>query len=821
MRIRKPGLHSTIVLVSMTLLLAGSLQAYAHTATPFAQNQGRWPADVAFHAQTTDGHTFVTWSGDLVHMRVGAANGLRRGYVVTERLSGARPAHVAGDVPSQIRISAFKGHAPTLHRGGASTYTTVSLGEIYTRIELKLRAHEGQVERYFILRPGADVQQIKLELDGPQDLSIATDGGLNLHTDCGHLAMSTPVAYQDIDGVRRPVDVAYHTDGLTYGFELGAYDPQAAVVIDPVLCGTYLGGTEQDHPFVVRTDAEGLVYVAGHTLSADYPTTTGAFDPEYNAGSDVFVAKFTADLETLLAATLIGGTNNEEACGLAVADNGDVIVGGNTGSADFPTTATAFQPAFSGGASDMQWNGGGDIWVARLNGNLDQLLASTYLGHTNVEYGRDLTLDADGNIYIVGFSRSLDFPVSDGCYDPSHNAGGPLGNDGIIARLSGDLTTLQASTYFGGRSEDYIEAIVLDSQGNVLVTGWEASSNFPTTVGAYDRTFNYGTYDGFVSKLDADLTTLMASTYCGGRDWDFGYAIDVDAQDNVYITGHTRSTTAQFFPSHPNGADTTYDGIGNTGDDAFVLKFDGDQLSTLMGATYFGSRNWECAFDLFVDRTQGCVYVAGATASTDLPVPSGALDTSFGGGEGTLGDGFIARFDLDLTTLEGATYLGGAGTEMIECLITSTDGSLLAVGPTQSVDFPTDAAGWCPDHNNVASDDAFVIRLTADLASLATDVAPPAELPGPTGMKSAYPNPFNPQVQIRFYVAEPRPVNVAVYDLAGCRVKTLSSGQLPAGNHQVVWNGCNAQGLAMPSGVYFLRLDSGVIRQTRKLTLVR
>jgi hypothetical protein len=278
------------------------------------------------------------------------------------------------------------------------------------------------------------------------------------------------------------------------------------------------------------------------------------------------------------------------------------------------------------------------------------------------------------------------------------------GGDVFVSKLDSGLTTLLASAFLGGSGWDYgqsITACPTGMPGAVYVTGVTASSDFPTTSGAYMTTFN-GVYDVFVSRLNSGLTTLQASTFLGGSGWDYGQSITFDMTGAVYVTGTTASSDF-LMPMPPGGYDTTFNGVC----DAFVSKLNGG-LTNLLKATFLGGTGADWGYSLI--RSGGFVYVTGATASSDFPMPfAGAFDTIYNNG----GDVFVSRLNSGLTTLQRSTFLGGAGADAGYSLIRS-GGFVYVTGTTASSDFPMPFAGAFDTSYN-GGGDAFVSRLNSGL----------------------------------------------------------------------------------------------------------
>ena len=261
----------------------------------------------------------------------------------------------------------------------------------------------------------------------------------------------------------------------------------------PLLYSTFLGGTGTDQGYGIAVDAAGAAHVTGITVSPAFPTTPGAFDTSHNGGFDAFVTKVNpAGSAPLLYSTFLGGSGNDQGRGIAV-DAGGAYVTGHTSSAGFPTTPGAF---------DTSHNGADDAFVSKLNPSLvgaASLLYSTLLGGSLSDLGFGIGVDAGGAAYVTGQTRSSDFPTTTGAFDTSHNGGN---DDAFMSKLNATGSMLLYSTFLGGSGLDRGAALAVDIAGAAYVTGLTASANFPTTIGAYDTTFNGGGGDAFVNKLE-------------------------------------------------------------------------------------------------------------------------------------------------------------------------------------------------------------------------------------------------------------------------------------------------------------------------------
>ena len=608
----------------------------ALVSLPFIENQGQIDSQVKFYAKTFGGTVFVTDSSLTYSFpEKNSTSKQNQGLAVKEQFISGNGLKSSGLDKSSSSVNYFVGDKKNWH-SDISTYNSVSLGQVWPLIDVTLHAYGNNVEKIFLVNPGANPDEIKLAFDGINSLSVDKDGKLVLDTDLGPISMTKPVAYQEINGERRLVDVSYWVIGNKYGFTVGDYDHNYSLYIDPLLASTIFGGLQGETIYGITLDSSGNVYVAGTTYSFGFPTTVGAYDQTFNgdlSGSgqapDIFISKLNSNLTTLLASTFIGGNDNE-ARAIALDSSGNVYITGKIGSSDYPTTA---------GAYDRTLSGSYNVFISKLDSSLHTLQASTFLGG-----GYDATalaLDSSGNVYVTGITYSPDFPTTSGAYDRTPSLSG---FHIFISKLDPTLTTLLASTFLGHGDYyySYPYAITVDSSGNVYVAGnFHVDTNtwipdFPTTVGAYDQTLN-GVDDAFISKLDSSLHTLQASTFLGGSDRpannnrnDVVYAIKLDSSGNVFVTGITYSPD---FPTTAGAYDQTLNGTAA----AFISKLD-SSLHTLQASTYLDGA---IAHAITVDSS-GNVYVGGEGGGIYFPTTAGAYSSPRGG------TAIISKFSSDL-----------------------------------------------------------------------------------------------------------------------------------------------------------------------------
>src|SRR5207253_2788201 len=264
---------------------------------------------------------------------------------------------------------------------------------------------------------------------------------------------------------------------------------------------TYLGGSRFDQGRGIAVDAGGNAYVVGLTFSFDFPTTLGAFQTTNHSDQfNVFVTKLNPTGSGLVYSTYLGGGEFDYGNDIAVDSSGSAYVVGTTFSGDFPTTPGAFEGN----------TGTGDAFVTKFNPTGTSLVYSTRLGGSSEDLANAVAVDSSGNAYVTGSTPSTDFPTTPGAYQTSWAGGsGPLPSDAFVTKLNPTGSGLVYSTYLGGSDNDGGTAIATDVLGNAYVAGTTSSTNFPTTIGAFQTSFGGGPADAFVTKLNPTGSGLV------------------------------------------------------------------------------------------------------------------------------------------------------------------------------------------------------------------------------------------------------------------------------------------------------------------------
>lgn len=307
---------------------------------------------------------------------------------------------------------------------------------------------------------------------------------------------------------------------------------------------------------------------------------------------------------------------------------------------------------------------------------------------------------------IAGYTAGLGFPQTPGAYDVEYNGGG----DAYVTSLSAD-GRMRYSTFLGGSFTDDATGVAVGPEGATTVTGRTYSTDFPVTAGAYDTSYNGS--DAFIARLSSDGSTLGYATYLGGTASEFSRAVAVGPDGSATVTGATYS---EDFPATPGAYDTTFNGGGTYGTDAFLAQLSPNG-SNLRYGTYLGGADDDEAYGVAVG-TDGSATVAGYTLGRGFPTTSGAFDTSYnGGGQFGGGDAFAARLSANGRALSYSTFLGGSDADNATGVVLAPDGSAVVAGYTAALDFPTTPGAFDTTPGDFGAD-PFVTRFSVDGSAL-------------------------------------------------------------------------------------------------------
>ena len=717
------------------------LAAYRRLPLIFEPNQGQSDPEVKFLAHGAGYGLFLTADEAVLTLRHAAraprASG-PKSSVIRMTLQGASLNSVvngAEELPG--RSNYFIGDDPAKWHTDVPQFARVRYHGVYPGIDLAYYGKQGQLEYDFEAAPGSDPGKVMLHFQGAENLSIDAAGNLVLAVDDGQVTLQAPRVYQRYGDEERAVDGRFELRGKDgAGFALGAYDQSRVLIIDPVLTySTYLGGSGDEACTVILGAATGVAgcpavavdtslnaYIAGSTMSADFPKAGTPFQAGLQGTANVFVAKFNNTANTLVFSTYLGGNTIDTTAGVAVDAGTNVIVAGNTTSSDFPTNGTnaAFQ------ATPLSTHN--HAFVSKLDSLGHTLLYSTYLSGNGVDTATGMALDLSGNAYVTGTTTSTElltgFPSTLGSIQPASRAASQFFLTKVNPALAG-ANSVPYSTYFGGSTPSTGETlgggVAVDANSDVYITGGTNFTDMPV-LNAFQGTLKGG-LDIFVAEINPAAVTgtqLLYSTYLGGTGDDIGYGVAVDSALSTYVTG---STTSIDFPAAGTGV---FQATPGGGTDAFLAKLGAPTtvgvtpgLVSLDYFTYLGGSADDVGLGIVVDnggQSQGSsqgARITGWTTSADFPARNNPVQPGFGGGH----DAFVARIDTTATTPTAsghyATFLGGSGDDYGTAIAVDIQGASYVAGETRSANFLTQAhpqnLSFQPSLNG--GSDAFLSKL--------------------------------------------------------------------------------------------------------------
>lgn len=724
-----------------------SVNAFSQMASvEFIENKGQWNNNVNFKAKIPAGNLYLESNKltyqfydeqdihrlhDLHHKAI--KNPTDKDFIMqlhvfnVEFINAQQPTFQSSS-PTPDYENYYIGNDPKKWASFVQKYHQVEYKELYPFTNLKFYWKEGFLKYDFIVEPSGDANQIQLKYNGVDEIYLEK-GKLYIKTSVNEIIEQEPFAYQIKNGKQKEVKCNFKIENNIVSFDFPrGYDGTKELIIDPTLIfASYSGSTADNWGYTSTFDEDGNLYGGGVTFGVGYPTTVGAYqinfgggNGNYAGGCDISISKFSSQGNNLIYSTYLGGVENESPHSLIVNNNDELLILGTTASFDFPITAGAYDNSFNGGitysGSIPEYISGSDIIVSKLNPNGTALLASTFVGGSNNDglnesfslqynyaddYRGEIIVDSLGNIYVASSTHSGDFPVTAGVFQPALSGM----QDGCVFKMDGNLSSLIWSSYLGGTNDDAAYSLQFDEQLNVVITGGTESPNFPVTVGAF-QTMYQNFIDGWITKIDNNASSIIASTFVGTPDYDQSFFVQLDTANYIYVVGQTEGT----YPITPA---STY---GNPNSGQFLHKLTPDLTSTVF-STCIGTGSGEVDIALsaflvnecnyiFISGWGGSVNVAngGAPFSTTigLPITTGAIQSTTDGS-----DYYLMLLTENADTLLYSTFFGGnasfdhvdGGTSRFDKKGIVYQAVCSSCG-APNTDFPTTPGAWSTTNNS-------------------------------------------------------------------------------------------------------------------------
>jgi gliding motility-associated-like protein len=601
--------------ITLALFLITLFSTAQNGPIEFIENKGQWDARVKFRGDVPAGEFYIRAKGftvaqhntedlaklhEYTHNRGGSGLNLKNTPLVLRSHAYAVDFIGASDevkiIPEKIQTyynNYFLGNDPSKWAGECRIYQAVTVKDIYPGVDVRYYTDKGSMKYDIVVKPGVDPAKIALRYSGADKLDVV-NRQLLVKTSVGTVRETDPYTYQPgNNGQRRQVSCKYVLIGNEVRFDIKNYNPNETLVIDPTLIFvSFSGSTGSNWGFTATYDANANFYGGGINIQSGFPVSAGAFQSTWGGGngtepSDISIIKLNASGTTRMYATYIGGNGNDQPHSIVVDAAGNLVIAGRSNSSNFPTTGNDFFGSAGGGNYE--------IVVVKLNANGSALIGSRRIGGTG-----------DDGVNI----------------DPNRSG----------------VNSLQQNYGDDGRSE-----VILDGAGNIFIASCTRSTNFYTTPGAFQTNPGGGTQDGVLLKLNANVTSVLFSSYLGGNNDDAAYVLSLAGNGNIYVGGGTASTSN--FPGNTTG---TINSSNQGGIDGFVSVVSNDG-STIFRSTYLGTGATDQVFGIQFDQL-GFPYVCGQTRGA-WPV----INATFSNAGAPQ---FIAKLQPDLSAYVYSTTFG-------------------------------------------------------------------------------------------------------------------------------------------------------------------
>ncbi len=622
--------HILFLLISTLFFVTAPKAQSSYYGLEFIENKGQWDKAFRFKGDVGNGAFFIQDQGytilqhheadyrrvtDLLHghshqssgspansnIKANGPDGIRsdldnnfnvrsHAYRV-QFLNSLSGAEVVPDRALETYNNYFIGDDPLKWKSHVKIYQLLTYKNIYPGVDIRYYSEAGQLKYDLILHPGADLSRIVMKYDGAEKLSVK-DKQLIIKTSVGEAKELPPYAYQVMAGKRVEVPCAYEVKGDQVKFKTDNYDKNATLVIDPTLVfSSFSGSSVGNWGFTATPGNDGSLYGGGIVFGNGYPTTAGAFQTNFqggggSSGTDIGITRFSPNGNARIFSTYIGGNGDDFPHSLFADPQGNVVILGRTNSGNYPVVGSNFGPL-----------GSYDISLTKLNAAGTALIGSLRIG----------------------------------------GAGEDGGN--INPTLSASTAPVSLLYNYGDNSRS---EVILDGANNVYIVSNTKSTNFPVSAGAF-QAVGGGNQDGVVLKFNADLSTVLFSSYIGGSEDDGAFNLALNPLNgNIYVTGATSSAN---FPGNKAGSvQAVYQGAI----DGYIAIVNNNG-SALTRSTFLGTASVDIIYGVQFDRN-GFPYVMGITRGA-WPVVN-ATYSNAGAKQ------FIAKLQPDLSNYIYSTVFG-------------------------------------------------------------------------------------------------------------------------------------------------------------------
>jgi hypothetical protein len=642
----------------------------------FIENKGQWNSEAKFFSNSKGVNQWITNDGVVYDFHKAKDASIEIGHVVRMRFTGAGASgsSTEGELPLSGKLNYFKGNRPDKWVFGVRRFTEAATTNIYSGISVRHYFEKGAPRYDLVVQPGANLGAVAMKFEGATGVKTLPNGNLAIGTSLGDVEEQGLFAYQMVNGVKTQIPCSMDVQNGVVRFSATGYDKTKALVVDPLVYATGFGDAVAS-PFItpiIKMNRHGQCITTVNVFGegdeyGDFPATTGAYQTTLRNKSDnIYVFGLSADGSQLAFGTYLSGDGpdptsvssnpGDSAYGMVLDNEDNIILCGSAASSNFPTTPGAFQ------ATNPAPQYVPTSFVAKLSSDGSKLLTSSYVGGQESSGADGVALDSQGNYWVTGSSdhgRSPgNFPVTPNAFVKSTPSA-----CGFLYKLSANGSHLLYSTLLGGQSENsdytmqaYNMSVCVDSHDNAITIGTTNWPDFPTTVGAYQRTLGPKTSAETLVKVSSSGQVVF-STYFHGQVAVGWYPATVVSMpnDNVCFSGNA---DVAGFPLSPNAyQDSLTDKPGCT----FVAQLSPDG-KRLVYSTFLG--NTDASSQLDVDYAGNIAL--GTRAYRKFPVTDDAFLPSFDYSTPWRAEPVAVILSPDETQLEfSSVYYGTSGDEVV------------------------------------------------------------------------------------------------------------------------------------------------------------
>ncbi len=661
------------------------LQLQKKAYSTFIENKGQWDSEVRYLTSTEGLNAWITSNGVVYdfftfvdgvdgpqieydpNIDPAILNTSIKGHVVNMNFLSNSKSEFSGIELKKTYNNYFIGNDPSKWASKVPLFTNISVSNVFEGIDAHYYYENTGLRYDIIVNPNANPDQIKMQFEGVDGISINEKGDLVFSTSIGDRSQCKLFAYQEINGEKKQIECSFKIEGKNVvSFNLGEYNQELPLIIDPLIYATYLGGNNYDAVYNCNVDDEGYFYLAGGTMSPDFPVTPGAYKTTIGGSMECYIVKMDYSGSDLVFSTFLGASSYDMAYGIDFDSEGNIYTAGYVQSTDFPTTPGVF---------DTNNSGSMDAFITKFDPECTELIYSTYFGGSGYDAANMCLVADDNTCYVGGFAGSSDLPTTSmgGILQATYGGGT---YDGFVVRINATATEILRCTYIGGTGNDTQQGLALDNEGYVYTCGWTDNGTFPVTTNALQPTFA-GVKDGTLCKLTPDMSAFVYSTFIGGVDDDQMRYMVIDTNNYAYLVGSTKSSD---YPVTEGAFQTIFGGFASN--DGIVTKVDSSGTSFVF-STYIGGPTAENTRFIALNSNNE-IYTIGSTSWAEFPVTPDAQQSTLAGST----DAFLIKLSSDGSNLLYSTFFGSSVGDGGGPLGYDGEGNVLMTVHTNATDFP-------------------------------------------------------------------------------------------------------------------------------------